>query len=156
MFEVKANLKVSRKDFYNLILFSLKHDYSQNVKEIDRENDIKPGLKYNKQIQYGDKSVKSLFRVTDLVQDEFYQAKVSNKFGDMLIRYLLEDKNANQITVTYQEEFITEGAVEKKGLATWLVNRRRKKSITKALKTMERQIILDRNMPESEKNITNK
>lgn len=150
MFEVKADLKVSKENFYNLILASLKYDYNENIKD-SADVEIKPGLNYYKQIQYGDKLVKSLFKVTTLLPNKLYEAEISNQYGEMLIRYLLEDKNNKQITVTYQEEFLSEEVIEKKGFSTWLINRRRKKAIVKALKTMERQIISDLNMFESTK-----
>ena len=99
--KVDMELNVSDKEFYDLMMKSLKEEV-KNVTKKDLE--LKEGLKYKKKsVQRKGIGSEITVHIKRLIPNELYVATFNTAIDHTTISYKIESLNESKIKVTYEE-----------------------------------------------------
>ena len=141
--EIKANLKVSALEFFDVIENSLLHDIkSYSSKKVDVSK-LERGFHYVKKIKSGKQFVTTHVTILKYQKPLQYGVKMETDNTIYLMSYVIID-NGDNIDVTYSETSTDKEGNTKKGFLMSLMEKRNSHKMEKTLHNMEAAIINNR------------
>lgn len=131
--KVDMELNVSDKEFYDLMMKSLKEEV-KNVTKKDLE--LKEGLKYKKKsVQRKGIGSEITVHIKRLIPNELYVATFNTAIDHTTISYKIESLNESKIKVTYEEIYEN---VSSKEIPVWRQKMAEKQSAKNQRKCLKR------------------